>query len=247
MRQWLKRLFDICFPRYCVVCGSRLRYAETCTCVRCLLNLPLTRFKGRRSNVVERILWDERIATQRANAFLKFDRLSPYCQIFYHFKYWSHPQVAVYYGRLMALDVRDEGFFEGIDLIVPVPLSRRRLGRRGYNQSERIAQGIRQVTGLPVQEGVVVRCVDNRTQTRLTAEERRQNVADIFRLARPEAVCGKHVLLVDDVITTGSTLRACAHALLEAGDVRLSVMGLAVSSYHMRWVFPEPCETAQRL
>lgn len=239
MKEGLRRLLDLCLPRYCVVCGRRLQYAETCTCARCLLHLPLTRFKGRRSNVVERILWDERIATQRANAFLKFDRLSPYCQIFYHFKYWAHPDVAVYYGRLMALDVREEGFFEGIDLIVPVPLSRRRYRRRGYNQSERLARGIRQVTGLPVAEDVVVRCVDNRTQTQLTAEERRQNVADIFRLAKPEAVRGRHVLLVDDVITTGSTLRACARALLEAEGVRLSVMGLAISSYHMRWVFPE--------
>lgn len=139
MKEWLKRLLDLCLPRYCVVCGRRLLYAETCTCARCLLHLPLTHFKGRRSNVVERIMWDECIATQRANAFMKFDRLSPYCQVFYHFKYWSHPDVAVYYGRLMALDVRDEGFFEGIDLIVPVPLSRRRFSRRGYNQSERLA------------------------------------------------------------------------------------------------------------
>ena len=164
---------------------------------------------------------------------------SDYSRIFFSFKYHHRPEVAVSYGRIMAQDLVDTGFFDGIDVIVPVPLSANRFRKRGYNQSERLAEGVRQVTGIPVETRAVARIVDNPTQTHLSTAERMENVKDIFRLVGPACVEGKHVLLVDDMITTGSTLRSCAHTLLEAANVRLSVLTLGASERNRKYLFPE--------
>ena len=213
--------------------------AEQHTCVGCLSRLPLTEFKGAKGNAVERSLWDDRICTVHASSFMFYHQSSDYSRIFFSFKYHNRPEVAVSYGRIMAQDLVDTGLFDGIDVIVPVPLSAKRFRKRGYNQSERLAEGVRQVTGIPVETRAVARIVDNPTQTHLSTAERMENVKDIFRLVGPACVEGKHVLLVDDMITTGSTLRSCAHTLLEAANVRLSVLTLGASERNRKYLFPE--------
>ena len=237
-RRGLNSVLSLLFPTYCCVCGKRLVSTEEHTCVACLAHLPLTKFKGEKGNAVERSLWDAQICTEHASAFLFYHQHSVYSRIYFSFKYCYHPEVAVDYGRMMAQDLVGTVFFDGIDVIVPVPLSAKRFRKRGYNQSERLAAGVSQITGLPVEQRAVVRVVDNPTQTRLSTAERMENVKGIFQLVNPSCVAGKHVLLVDDVITTGSTLRACAHALLEAGNVKLSVLTLGTSERNRRYVFP---------
>lgn len=239
LRQIFDSLQSTFFPRYCVVCGKRLSAVEEITCIKCLAHLPLTGIKGKKGNIIERILWDYTIDTQRANSFLFYYPQSPYCNIYFHFKYYGHPEVAVAYGKLMAMDLLDTGFFAGVDCIVPVPLSAKRLRKRGYNQSERLAFGVGLVTGLPVITDAVARKVDNTTQTRLTTQERRENVENIFTLVRPEALNGKHVLLIDDVITTGSTIKSCAYAIMQAKNVKLSVLTLGTSAKNWQASFPE--------
>ena len=135
-------------------------------------------------------------------------------------------------GRAMAADLADSDFFDGVDLILPLPLSRRREKRRGYNQSTELARGVSEITGLPVDTSSVARTVDNPTQTHLTGQERQANVAGIFRLLRPEALRGRHVLLVDDVLTTGASLISCGQTIAAAGGVRLSVLTLALAGDH---------------
>lgn len=239
LRQFFNSLQSTFFPRYCVVCGKRLSTAEEFTCIKCLAHLPLTGIKGKKGNIIERILWDYTIDTQRANSFLFYYPKSPYCNIYFHFKYYGHPDVAVAYGKLMAGDLIDTGFFTGIDCIVPVPLSAKRFRKRGYNQSERLAFGVSLVTGLPVITDAVARKVDNSTQTRLTTQERKENVENIFALVDAETLNGKHVLLIDDIITTGSTLKSCAYAVMQAKDVKLSVLTLGTSAKNRQAIFPE--------
>lgn len=234
----LRNLGNTFFPRYCCVCDRRLLTGEEFLCVACLNHLPLTGLKGRKGNIVERLLWDDAICTERANSFLFYRQKSKYSRIYFHFKYFKHPEVAVYFGRLMALDLLDTDFFHGVDCLVPVPLSPSRLRSRGYNQSERLAHGISLVTGLPVETEAATRLVDNPTQTQLAEHERRSNVEDVFGLIHPELLRGKHLLIVDDIITTGSTTRAFAHALLQAGGVKLSVISLATSNRNRRYKFP---------
>lgn len=228
----LRAIGDMLLPRYCCICERRLAPTETQTCALCLMHLPYTRLKGRKGNMLERLLCDDQICPVHANSLIYYHDDSLSARIFFHFKYYHHPAVARSYGRLMAQDLDGTDFFEGIDALVPVPLSRRRLRQRGYNQSEELARGISDLTGIPIETGAVIRAVDNPTQTQMGVIERSENVKNIFRLADGTRIAGKHLLVVDDVITTGSTVRAFAHELLRAEGVRLSFISLGLSTWH---------------
>jgi ComF family protein len=128
-----------------------------------------------------------------------------------------------------ANQLQGTGFLDGIDAIVPLPLHWRRQLKRHYNQSHYIARGISQVTHIPIYKNVVRRVRNNPSQTHLTLRERIENVEGIFQLTRPELIAGKHILLVDDVTTTGSTLSSCARELAKATDVSISILTLAVA------------------
>lgn len=239
VRRWAVSFAGLLFPRRCCVCSCRLTEGADLLCAKCVVGMPLTGLKGRKGNFVERMLWTESVCPERASSFMYYRHRSPYSRIFFLFKYYRRPDVAVTFGEMMAHDLADTGFFDGVGCIVPVPLSARRLRKRGYNQSEQLALGVQRVTGIPVDAEAVARVVDNPTQTRFTHEERRDNVKGIFRLAHPERLRGKHVLLVDDVITTGSTLRALADEVLTAGgDVRVSVLSLGVTDNNRHSSFP---------
>lgn len=233
MKEQLLRLWqsvgNALLPRYCCVCGRRLLINERVLCVSCLAHLPLTNIKGRRHNIVERLLWNDVVGVERASSMLYYRPRSSYCNIYFSFKYQHQPQVAVYFGRLMAQELADTSFFNGIDCIVPIPLSRKRQKERGYNQSEYLAKGISMVTHLPIDTTSIQRIVDNPTQTQVLYSQRYANVRGIFKLISPERLAGKHVLIVDDMITTGSTTSACAREVLCAKNARVSVLSLGLS------------------
>ena len=132
-------------------------------------------------------------------------------------------------GRFMAAELAATGFFRGIDVIIPVPLHPRKQKLRGYNQSECIARGVSAVTGIPIDVSSVLRRRHTETQTRKSAYERWENVDGIFLLRYPERFVGKHILIVDDVLTTGATTTACADALKDVGGVHVSILTLAVA------------------
>ena len=234
LQKILLHLWRIINPVRCIQCGARLSVREEELCATCVFSLPRTRIHAQPGNGVERLFWGK-IDIERASAFMYYIPGSPSHQPFMRLKYERRrPQVGHFFGRMMAEDLADTDFFSTIDLIIPIPLSARRLQQRGYNQSTQLALGIAALTGIPVCEEAVERHVDNPTQTHLNTYERSKNVKDIFRLVRPELVAGRHVLLVDDILTTGSTILSCAQTLAEAGGVRFSVltMGLA-RHYHV--------------
>jgi ComF family protein len=127
---------------------------------------------------------------------------------------------------MLAKEVQTAGFFDGIDGIIAVPLAKKRQQQRGYNQSEEIAQGVSEITGLPILKKVVRRTVFEGSQTNKGRWERHDNVEHVFELIDTKAVSGQHLLLIDDVVTTGATCLACAKALCQAGDVRISILSL---------------------
>ena len=132
-------------------------------------------------------------------------------------------------GRLMAKELQTSGFFDGIDGIVPIPLAKKRLRQRGYNQSLEIARGISEITSLPIYNKVVIRKVFEGSQTNKGRWERNENVDGVFELKEASAVQGKHLLIIDDVVTTGATVLACAKELCKAGNVKVSVISLGFS------------------
>lgn len=223
---WIKDLISLLFPRYCKVCGRRLTHSENHLCISCLLELPRTHYEQIPENLLMQhfIEWPEVVS---ATAYLYYYKEGKYSSLIHHLKYHDLPEVGTYLGRLAATELRESGFFDGIDLIIPVPLSRKRYHQRGYNQSDYIAQGISEVTHIALRTDCLARTVDTDTQTHKSKEERWKNTKDIFQVVNPETLKGKHLLLIDDVATTGATLHACASTLLTLPGVRISIFALA--------------------
>lgn len=230
----LSRLF---LPRRCGLCGCRLDEGQDVICAVCYCGLPFTRFHGRPGNPVERLFWG-RLPIVRANAFLRYVPGADSSRLFLNLKYHDRPQTGLYFGRIMAADLVADGFFSGISLVVPVPLASDRQRRRGYNQSEWLARGIAEVTGLPVAAEAVRRVRSNPSQTRLSAWQRRENVEGIFALADGARLAGRHILLVDDILTTGSTLLSCACEVARVPGVRISILVMGLAGRHPESVVP---------
>ena len=224
------RLLDLLAPRLCVVCGRRLSLTEKVLCVSCNMHLPRTGFQYQPAdNIMARLFWGI-IPVERAAALFYYAAGSKPANILYDLKYHDHPEIGREMGRLIGCEMGEAGFFEGIDLLVPVPLARSRQRRRGYNQSLELAKGISRMTGVPVAGQVVRRTVFKQSQTRMQRRERQENVEGVFVLTDAAAIRDKHILLIDDVVTTGATMMACGRELLRAGGVRLSLLSLGFTS-----------------
>lgn len=199
---------------------------EEVLCVRCQADLPRVRTISFEENDIARIFWGL-VPIEKGISFFHYTPHSPHSRILFELKYHNHPEVGKTMGRMMAEELKATNFFNGIDLIVPIPLSRKKERQRGYNQSDWIAWGISEATSIPTDTTSVVRTKSNPSQTTLDHRQRRENVRDIFAVQHPGNLEGRHILLVDDVITTGATMLSCAEAIARACRVRFSVLSLA--------------------
>ncbi|MBQ8657078.1 MAG: ComF family protein [Prevotella sp.] len=223
---FLSRLTDLIAPRACVACGNRLAVGEDCLCSVCNLHLPRTGFhRHAEDNPMARLLWGL-MPVERATALFYYAPGTQTARIVEALKYNDQPEVGVAMGRLMGSELAESGFFNDVDVLIPVPLARSRQRQRGYNQCLMLARGVSEVTGISVVEGVIAREKFERSQTRLDRWERMENVDGLFELCDADALRGKHVVLIDDVLTTGATVCACAHALQRVGGLRISVLTL---------------------
>ncbi len=222
-------LLSVIYPEVCEVCGTPLVSGEKVMCLGCHAAMPLTGYhKTPEFNQLhERTMCHAPI--HHADACFFYERLSPYSRLIHAAKYESLPSI----GRLLAKDhariTAPTGFFDGIDLIVPVPLDRLKLIRRGYNQSHHIALGISDITGIPV--GSLLRARRHPSQTSKNAAGRLDNARGTFSVGQQEDVARySHILIVDDIITTGSTLCACAEAIHSASpQTSISILTLAAT------------------
>jgi ComF family protein len=224
---WIQAFFELIFPRQCVVCNRLLNHTEKFVCIICNINLPRTNYHKQKDNIIEERFWGL-IPIQRATAFFYYRKGSDYCNIIYELKYKGCKEIGSALGSDMANEIQDSGFFDGIDVIVPIPLHRDRIRKRGYNQSEWIAKGIAEITNIPVNTGAVARKA-YRSQVGQSVLNRWDNVKDTFVLQQPEMFTGKHILIVDDVLTTGATIIACAQAFLPVQGIRISIITLGMA------------------
>lgn len=227
-KQSLQELHSLLFPGVCLACGAKLPPEKEILCNRCLYDLPRTHYHLERDNPVEETFWG-RMPIVRATSYYHFNKGSKFQKLIHALKYQGKARVGIYLGRQMGQDIHAEGFTQGIDAIIPVPLHEKKRRQRGYNQSDLIAQGIKEATGIPVNRNALLRKVHSSTQTRKTRYDRWENVSRIFDVRPDEKLRGKHVLLIDDVMTTGATLEACAGALQQKLDVRISIATLALA------------------
>lgn len=228
IKDWLGSFLSLLFPRCCVVCGRPLAKGEECLCTMCNINLPRTDYHLRKDNPVEKMFWGK-IPLEHATSFFFYRKGSDFRQILHQLKYGGQKGIGAIMGRYMAAELLESGFFEGVDVILPVPLHKKKQQIRGYNQSEWIARGIAAVTGISIDTESVVRQKNTDTQTRKSSFERWENVEGIFQLHHAESLTGKHILIVDDVLTTGATTVECASCLTGIEGIRISVLTLAMA------------------
>jgi len=216
------------FPRLCLACSVHLVRGEKVLCTECLLSMARTDFHLRRDNPLEQAFWG-RCMIERAAAFSVYNRGSRIRKLIYALKYSGRKEIGKMLGELYGTILSESGFMHDIDIIVPVPLHPARQRKRGYNQSEYIAYGLSEATKVAVKNNIIRRIEQTDSQTKRGRYERWENVKGLFFVPEPQEIRGKHILVVDDVITTGSTMEACINALHEAGDIKVSIVALAAA------------------
>jgi ComF family protein len=217
---------SLLFPRLCYGCGNHLMRNENLICTACYVVIPRTGYHTEDENPVARLFWG-RCTIEKAAAFSFYNKGSRIRSLIHNLKYKGIKEIGSELGRIYGLSLKSSGFTNDIDLLIPVPLHPSKKRSRGFNQSELISKGISEVTGLPVDVLSLSRSAVSETQTRRSRYERWVNVEGIFCVSVTEGLKGKHILLVDDVITTGSTIESCANELLKVEGVKVSVVALA--------------------
>ena len=237
LRRAMGDLFAIIFPPVCPVCNTTMSEGEQVICNRCRVAMPMTGYIGRIDNAMERRLWGL-VPFVQASALFFYIEGSPYRRVIHAFKYGSKWHLARDMGEWLGGEMVRSHAFESVDVIVPVPLHPLRRMWRGYNQSEYLAEGVARVFERPVDRRSLRRTRYTTSQTRRSKNQRWDNVHGGFSVRDGARFAGKHVLLVDDVFTTGATLCACAEAILhKAPDCRISVITLAVSQREVADLF----------
>lgn len=217
------------FPHTCSGCGNDLIAQEQLLCLQCNNHLPFTGFEFHADNPIEKIFYG-RVSIRKAMSLLYFTKDSSMQNLLHEFKYKGKKEIGYYFGRMMGNAMINAERFYDIDALVPLPLFASKEKRRGYNQSAIICNGIAETFKIPVLNNAVIRTTATETQTHKNRIERWQNIEGKFELRDPSSITDKHILLVDDVVTTGATIEACAAVLLQAPNTKVSIATLACAS-----------------
>lgn len=224
----LADFISLIYPRLCVGCGQSLLRHEPVVCTVCRYSFPQTRFHNHPTNPVSKLFWGK-VEVERATAGYHFRKGSKIQRLIHQMKYKDRPEIGTALGNFLGQELAEDPHFSGVDCVIPVPLHPRKKRKRGYNQSEYIADGVAEALGKPALHKVLFRAVANPSQTRKSHYERWKNVSSVFRINPKRPLENAHILLVDDVVTTGSTLESCAAALLTMPGCRVSIAALAVT------------------
>ena len=218
----LSNFLHLFLPEVCVVCGQELLEGEMGACLSCLYKLPKTNNYKIKDNKAE-ILMAGRIPFERIACYCVYTEGGVLPPLIHNLKYYHKKEIGVLLGSMFAEDLAESDFIKPVSMIVPVPLHPKKKKSRGYNQAEIIAQGMSEVTSIPLVTDNLIRVLHNPTQTKLTKTERWENVKNIFDVKDKLLFENQHILLVDDVITTGSTAEACGIALQKCKDIKISI------------------------
>ena len=222
----LKSLLNLLFPRVCAACGNLLLEGEDTVCTTCRFLLPKTGYENFPDNPLAQMFYGQ-MPFNAVMAEFFFSKTGKVQHLVHGLKYHHCRENGIFLGQEIGKSLLKTADYQGIDYIIPIPLHPKKEKIRGYNQSHVIAEGISQIMNIPIAENCLVRSVFTDTQTRKTRDERYENVKDIFALKNPEKLKGKHVLLVDDVLTTGATLMSAGKALTQVEGIKISVATVA--------------------
>ena len=228
LQRYLHDFFQLIYPGICYACGKTLYHQEEIMCTSCLADLPKTDFQDFRNNKVSKLFWG-RVQIEYATSFFHFFSGSKYQNLIHQLKYKNRQEIGPYLGKAFGQVLKNTPISQ-VDYICPVPLHKKKLRKRTYNQSALIADGLGQALKLPVITDNIERLKTTGTQTKRSRYDRWLNVEGIFSVKNKEKFIEKHILLVDDVVTTGSTLESCANEIVKIKDSKVSIVTLAFAS-----------------
>lgn len=223
-------MIDLAWPNLCLLCDRPLVRGEKYLCLHCLYHLPILVFNSFSKNPAADRFYGK-IPFEKATAGYLYQKESNIQKALELIKYKGEKELGKKLAHYAGSQLLNNGFFDHVDLLVPVPLHRKKEKKRGYNQSEWIAKGLLEVSKIPINTDNLLRNIENPTQTTKSIWERWENVQGHFVLRDPEAFANKHILLVDDVLTSGSTLEACGQTILKATQAKISFFSLAMAKH----------------
>lgn len=226
----VREFLHLFFPRICPSCGDALLVMEKVICLRCKISLPQTGFHLNADNPISRLFWG-RVPIHSATAMYYFRKSGYVQELLHHLKYGKQPEIGFELGRWYGKDLSKSGDYRDTELIIPVPMHPRKQKIRGYNQSEVFSQGLSEEMGCPYNAEALIKRFETETQTRKGRFRRWENVREVFDIPDSGTINQKRILLVDDVITTGATIEACARMLFQAGAATVRVASIASPVY----------------
>jgi ComF family protein len=224
----LEDFISLFYPNICAGCNNPLVGGEQHICLNCLADLPVTGFEKQIDNPVAKVFWG-RVEITYATAFCRFDKGGKLQHILHQLKYKGNKEVGQKLGAIYGHRLIQIPLYQEIDAIIPVPLHPKKEKARGFNQSIEIGKGMSEAMGKPLISKNLIRDVHTESQTRKGRFERWENVSGIFKVRNENELAGKHLLLIDDVVTTGATLEACSQVLLRIPNVKVSISTLATA------------------
>jgi ComF family protein len=226
IKAWYEALVHVFYPSLCYGCNNELIQGDQYICLQCQIEMGRTYFESIRDNSVEKLFWGRADIQCAASTFYYVDK-TPLQQIVHHIKYRQEKELGIHMGEIMG--IHGSGLFTECktDLCIPMPLHPKKEYKRGYNQATLLCEGMYKQTGIPYNEKVLVRNENTRTQTKKSRIERWENVAAVFDVCEPLIIKDKHILLVDDVVTTGASTEACVNRLMQHGAKTVGIYSLA--------------------
>lgn len=229
MRHWIDDLLGVIFPNICYVCGRPLAHGEDILCLHCLTDIPVTGLADDGFNEIHRRLAKTGLPIEKAASWFYYRKDTDFARLIQRAKYGDRPKIARALAFIYAEQLNAAGFFDGITTILPVPISTLKRLKRGFNQSEEIAKGISKATSIPLASYLKVR--HHSTQTRRSHYDRWLNAKSIYSLKSNLSLDNEHLLIVDDVITSGATMVSCLDTIHTAfPSAKLSVLSLALTA-----------------
>ena len=223
----LNDIVSLFYPSYCYVCGKPLTKIEKLFCTDCLFNLPLTNNHLYKENATTELFYG-RANIKYATSLFTYNKGSKYKNLLYELKYDDKTEIGFELGRFLGIAIKESPYIKDLDLIVPVPLHPKKMRIRGYNQSTWIAKGIADILKVKIDEKTLIRNTHTKTQTKKNRIERWENVKSVFDI-KTKFFEGKHILLVDDVITTGATIEACINVINDSCNTKITIATLAIA------------------